>query len=276
MTAVGDALASKLCGEPGKVEFGCFVPQRWYDNPDNLVAPRNVRNSNPLNIERAANRWRGKDYDHQGRFERFYDPVDGFRAGFILMQNHIEGRSTAAQRVINEGGDPSTVRGLISIWSPPHENDTDRYAEFVCQQVFGDSNLNRRLDGHAPYMMDFATTMAEKEGIRGLRWPRSTVVKGAHAGGIIVDDDELDKATRRPPKPIGRSRTLATATVVGGAAGIQQASALLPKFSDAFAGLDTGVAYAVIAGIVFLGLAYVGYLYVSDHKKHRQTLDAVF
>ena len=86
---------------------------------------RGYRNNNPLNIRRCAkNRWVGlAEVQGDGEFCVFRSMVYGFRAAFVLLRTY--GRRYGC----------NTLRGIISRFAPPGENDTGAYVDFVSHRV---------------------------------------------------------------------------------------------------------------------------------------------
>lgn len=83
---------------------------------------RGIRNNNPLNIEyNAANQWNGQT-GTDGRFATFDTPHNGIRAGARLMRNYDRKYGL------------NTVRGIVSRWAPPNENDTTAYVSSVAKR----------------------------------------------------------------------------------------------------------------------------------------------
>ena len=77
---------------------------------------------NPLNIRyNINNQWRGQLGEHRG-FCKFKSISFGFRAAFVLIGNYLK-----------TGAD--TIEKIISRWAPPHENNTEAYIRFVCEQT---------------------------------------------------------------------------------------------------------------------------------------------
>lgn len=96
------------------------------------MAPRGVRNNNPLNI-RKGNNWQGERQPQtDAQFEEFVSMLMGLRAGFIIIRNYMRRRPPL-----------DTVAKIISAWAPSTENDTQRYIDFVCKR--GSLEPNERL-----------------------------------------------------------------------------------------------------------------------------------
>lgn len=87
---------------------------------------RGERINNPGHIERVAGvRWQGQSDDQSAdaRFVVFDAPKWGIRAICRTLITYQDKRGI------------STVRGMISRWAPPQENDTPAYIDHVCQRL---------------------------------------------------------------------------------------------------------------------------------------------
>lgn len=91
--------------------------------------PLSVWNNNPVNIRISKrNEWVGEVPDvinkmHDDEFETFFHAVDGYRAAIILLRNYKKLYGL------------NTIRGLLNRFAPDFENPTERYIEFVSQNV---------------------------------------------------------------------------------------------------------------------------------------------
>lgn len=87
--------------------------------------PRGIRNSNPGNIDRTAERWQGMaaDQSRDKRFVVFDAPVWGLRAlaKVLLSYQRKHGLRTPA--------------AIIGRWAPPVENNTGAYARQVANAL---------------------------------------------------------------------------------------------------------------------------------------------
>ncbi|OAN11736.1 virion protein [Photobacterium jeanii] len=82
--------------------------------------PRGIRNNNPLNIEyNRRNNWRGQ-VGSDGRFVIFENDKWGFRAAARVLRSY-------RKRGINN------ISAIIKTFAPPHENNSDHYANVVSQ-----------------------------------------------------------------------------------------------------------------------------------------------
>lgn len=93
-----------------------------------MALPRGIRNNNPLNI-RKGNNWVGERHPQTDRsFEEFKTIVFGLRAGFVLIRNYIRGGKTGAVCY-------DTVDKIVRRWAPPIENATEKYIQFVADNM---------------------------------------------------------------------------------------------------------------------------------------------
>ena len=94
----------------------------------NSLAPRGLRNNNPLNIRHSQDKWKGLCPEQtDSEFCQFKTIFDGIRAAFLNVRSHI--RQDARRH------DRCTVAKEISRWAPASENNTQRYIDFVCERA---------------------------------------------------------------------------------------------------------------------------------------------
>ncbi|WP_047472556.1 structural protein P5 [Delftia sp. ZNC0008] len=90
-----------------------------------MSTPRGIRNNNPGNIDRTAEKWQGMaaDQSSDARFVVFSAPVWGLRAlaKVLLSYQRKHGLRTPA--------------AIIGRWAPPVENDTGAYARQVAKAL---------------------------------------------------------------------------------------------------------------------------------------------
>lgn len=85
---------------------------------------RGLRNRNPGNIRRSGVRYKGEVRPSTDpAFKQFGSMALGYRAIFVLLDTYRRRYSL------------DTVRGMISRWAPPSENDTEAYIGAVCRQT---------------------------------------------------------------------------------------------------------------------------------------------
>jgi hypothetical protein len=87
------------------------------------LLPRGLRNNNPGNIRRTADKWLGlQPVQNDADFFQFTDPVYGIRAmSRILSKYQARGLTT--------------VEEIISTWAPSSENNTTAYVNYIAQAL---------------------------------------------------------------------------------------------------------------------------------------------
>ena len=88
-------------------------------NEKNL--PRGIRNRNPGNIRRGNTRYKGETQGCDTAFKSFATLQWGYRAIFVLLHTYA----------VRYG--LRTIRGMISRYAPPEENDTRNYVDTVAR-----------------------------------------------------------------------------------------------------------------------------------------------
>ena len=85
------------------------------------MLPRGIRNSNPLNIRRSKDKWKGlRAVQADAQFCQFETLEYGWRAAFYLLTRTYYHKYRLY-----------TIRSIISKWAPPCENNSKAYVENV-------------------------------------------------------------------------------------------------------------------------------------------------
>jgi hypothetical protein len=85
---------------------------------------RAIRNNNPLNIRRSADRWQGARMEQTDKaFVQFISMPYGYRAAWKVMETYWQ--------IFNYLPKNFSVRNIITRWAPPTENDTEAYIRSV-------------------------------------------------------------------------------------------------------------------------------------------------
>lgn len=88
------------------------------------MSARGIRNNNPGNIRRSADKWQGlAKFQKDPDFFTFESPLWGLRAIARILINYYDKY------------DCDTVVKIVSRWAPETENDTRAYAHFVAQRL---------------------------------------------------------------------------------------------------------------------------------------------
>lgn len=90
----------------------------------NRPLTRAERNYNPGNIRRCGVRYRGERRPSRDpAFKEFESDEWGYRAMFVLLESYRRRYAI------------DTLRGIITRWAPPLENDTESYIRFVAARA---------------------------------------------------------------------------------------------------------------------------------------------
>ena len=105
---------------------------------------RGIRNNNPLNIRRSADRWDGARTEQTDQsFVQFVNMAYGYRAAWKVLESYW--------KHFRKNRSPFTVASIIHRWAPPGENDTSNYVRTVLSltSLGGKENLPRPFAGIA-------------------------------------------------------------------------------------------------------------------------------
>ena len=85
---------------------------------------RGIRNNNPLNIRRSADRWEGAAMTQTDKeFVQFESMAYGYRAAWKTLESYWHHFHATRQ--------PYTPATIISRWAPPTENNTQHYIRTI-------------------------------------------------------------------------------------------------------------------------------------------------
>ena len=100
------------------------------------MEPRGIRNNNPLNIRKSADKWQGQinpsgngngngngnnsSPKGDAEFVQFYSMEYGWRAAFVILCRTYYGKYGL-----------KTIRDIVSRWAPAKENNTEAYIRHV-------------------------------------------------------------------------------------------------------------------------------------------------
>ena len=89
-----------------------------------MTKSRGIRNNNPLNIRRSADRWEGTATTQTDKeFVQFQSMAYGYRAAWRTLNTYY--------KRLRERKKHFTVENIIHRWAPPNENDTQAYIRTV-------------------------------------------------------------------------------------------------------------------------------------------------
>ena len=227
------------------------------------MSSRGIRNANPGNLRKSADKWQGLAVDQSdAAFFTFKAPEWGIRALCRVLLTYQD----------KYGLD--TVEKIINRWAPPVENDTQAYINSVAGQM-GVHPVHGTLDLHIyGFMLPLVKAIIRHE--NGEQpYSLATLNKGLMLAGIEPPKSE-QKAALDEERPLKATRTMKATTVAAGATAISATvEAVQPALEAAspFAGMMSTMAqYAPYAlAIIILGaLAYVAYARLSDRREAKR------
>ena len=127
-----------------------------------------IAKNNIFNIRAGRAQWVGMTGTRRG-FVEFDTCEHAIRAWLILMRNYRQKYGC------------KTIRQIVTRFAPPNENDTERYIEFCCDEVYADPDYV--FDHYLPYNR-LAVAMARME--TGTRLEESAVTYVRRKYGIEI------------------------------------------------------------------------------------------
>lgn len=222
--------------------------------------PRGIRNNNPGNIDKGANKWQGLDpaanLKNESRFAVFKDATWGIRALAITLITYQDKYAIC------------TVRDIIARWAPPNENDTLAYAGAVCKQT--GFALDEILNMHDyTYLCPIVEAIIRHENGRGPKttpntwYNRSEIDTGLQRAGVVK------KTATVAAVPVTKETVGATGSA---GLGVAQLADVAPQVMTAMDSqqdhLNSGSWVRIFFGVAMIGVAvFIAY---SQVKKHQQ------
>lgn len=210
--------------------------------------PRGIRNHNPGNIERSKDPWQGlADRQSDRRFFVFSEPKWGIRAIARVLVTYQDRHGIA------------DVRGLISRWAPPKENDTAAYVRAVAAAVGVESN--ERIDVHR-----YEITRPLVEAIIAHENGEQPYTAAQIDAGLVLAGIEP------PRRPLARTRTVRGGQAAGGAAALGPLAWLAEQFGVFRPVLDwvrenPFPSLAILGAAVMVGVAIVIWARLDDRRR---------
>lgn len=159
------------------------------------MIPRGIRNCNPGNVEFDYTPWQGlaKNQRADGRFCVFTAPKWGVRCIARVLITYFDKRKAA------DGSPIDTAGEAIARWAPPHENPTEKYADFIRGKL--GVHVGQKID-----IYDYQTMKTVVEAIikfenGSMPYDKATIDAGLRLAGIDV-----------PVKALHKSRTMIAST----------------------------------------------------------------
>jgi len=213
---------------------------------------RGIRNRNPGNLERNGILWQGLADDQctDERFCVFESAEWGIRAIARVLITYFDSRKSA------DGSQIDTVREVVARWAPTHENPTEKYADFIRDQL--GVNVGQQIN-----ILDYKTMRVVVESIIRFEngsqpYDKATIDAGLRLAGIDV-----------PVKPLHKSRTMIASTTVAAATVapiiIDQID-MIKTALEPLAGSSDYIQYAV-AALTLIGVGVVIWARIDDGQK---------
>lgn len=228
--------------------------------------PRGVRNNNPGNLERTAERWIGMSPDQSSdpRFMVFDTPEHGIRALMRLLINYQERHGL------------KTVREIINRWAPPVGRDQD--GKSYTQNTSGYVHHVARQTGFDPDepldMLDRATCeklaraiVRHENGNPNLHGrPEDWYDDATYSRALVMAGFAADT------KPLVSSRTVKGVAVTAAAVVAEASGIFQPEDVTTVVNVATALGMAQVAAAVphvaaILGLAYTLYARWDDARR---------
>ena len=127
-----------------------------------MMIPRGIRNHNPLNIRRSKDQWKGMAEVQSDRaFVQFKSLEYGWRAAFYLLTRTYYHKYRLY-----------TIRGIVSKWAPPGENNTEAYIRNVARLtgISADEPLGIPSEHPARWMLVGAAMAIQENGTEVMDW----------------------------------------------------------------------------------------------------------
>lgn len=158
-----------------------------------MADPRGLRNNNnPGNIRHSTTTWEGMaDVQGDPSFVSFQEPKFGIRALGRVLNTY------------NEKHGLKTIRGVVSRWAPPNENDTEAYIKSVAKQTGFEADAE--LDLKDPETVTALTKAIILHENGKQPFDDETILEGLRLAGTFRFSDAPEPAVpedpERPPLP---------------------------------------------------------------------------
>lgn len=174
---------------------------------------RGERNNNPGNIDRNATKWQGMadDQSSDPRFIVFKTPQWGIRAIARLMLTY-----SSAYHL-------DTVRGIVSRWAPPNENNTSAYVNAVAGTLNVDPDVPIDVDSVAVMLPLVKAIIMHENG------------EQPYSDAVLLEGLRMAGVADAKPAPLAKQGPFVAQVATGvsvAAAAVSQASGPLKTASD--------------------------------------------
>lgn len=219
------------------------------------ATPRGIRNHNPGNI-RHGDPWQGLAAKQPDKaFATFTSDAYGIRA---LARTLITYQDRYGL---------NTVRGIITRWAPPVENNTEAYVQSVAEQVGVPPDAQIDVQAYKVLCPLVEAIIRHENGRGPLKTANTWYDEATISRGLTLAGVEPPKRVAGPV-PVTRETVGATST---GIIGVAQLADIAPKIVDALTNqqdhLTSGNVAQIVLGAVLVGLAvFIAWSQINRHK----------
>ncbi len=218
-----------------------------------LLPPRGIRNNNPGNIRRSADKWQGLAAEQLDKdFFIFQEMPYGIRAMARLLINYQDKKGL------------NSIAEIISTYAPSKENNTRAYvnhvAAYVADKLGGKIDSITKINTH-----DYDTLRALLEGMiqveNGGKW-EDYITESQMVKGLLLAGVEASKKPLKQSRVIQGQQVVAASVIADGLAQVNyvkdQLVTLIP-YSDY-------MKYGFLA-MALIGIALTVYARIDDRRK---------
>jgi hypothetical protein len=245
----GRAFEPLRCGRGLREDRSTQLKERSMSLPAKSPLPRGIRNHNPGNLRRSKDPWQGLAVDQSAdaEFFVFSAPRFGIRALARVLIQYYDRHNLF------------TVRGIISRWAPPVENNTDAYVAAVARALKVTPDQAMDLHDYARLKPLVVAIIRHENGVQ----PYSAAV---------IDDGLRLAGVEPPAQPIAASRTVQGGTLAAGGSALALVAESVRAAEPALPVLQHLVRAApwALAVLALAGAAYVLYAYLDDRRAGRR------
>lgn len=205
------------------------------------MTTRGIRNNNPGNIERKADKWQGMaaDQSSDDRFVVFTSPTYGIRAlAKVLLTYYLSYKL-------------DTVRKIISRWAPGKENPTESYIAFVSERMSIEADALLDVDT-MDVMLPLVKAIILEENAGQCPYTDAQITEALNAAGV----------SDAKPKPLVKKPTFLAQSGTAVATGCAGMASMAPHVKSVADQLNPYVAAPVIQRAVTALIAVAGGLTV--------------
>lgn len=206
---------------------------------------RGIRNNNPLNLRRSADKWQGLAATQpDAEFFTFKDMTYGIRAGARVLIKYYDSYGL------------DTIDGIIRRWAPKTENDTQAYIKLVSDETGNSPELKLDLHKFSDLFPLVKAMLKEECGANACT--DAQITKGLVLAGVEPER-----------KSVAKTPAVKSAQVAAGATTVSVAATAVTQFAPAFPLLQDMAQYApyVLGAIVLIAVGFFVWDQIDARRK---------